>query len=170
MLMGLSSGIHSEKWILDTGASYHMCPNRDMFSNLSELDCPKVLMGDGHTCETRGIGSINLELQDGSTFVLSEVRYVPSLGHNLISLGALESTGLWVILRGGALEVFSDNQVVMRGTRFNNLYYLGGSTTAGGASTFGKDDHGSVRVTVSFARVTRIGDKQGLEPRYLKFD
>lgn len=169
-LVGLSSDIHSEKWILDTGASYHMCPNRDMFSSLSELDGSDVLMGDGHTCETRGIGSIDLVLQDGSTFVLSEVRYVPSLGLNLISLGALESTGLWIVLRGGALEVLSGNQVVMRGTRYKNLYYLEGSTTAGGVSTIENEDHGSVRVTVSYVRVAGIGGKQGLGPAYLSFD
>ena len=109
-------------------------------------------------------------LQDGSTFVLSEVRFVPSLGLNLISLGALESTGFWVVLRGGALEVLSGNRVVMRGTRFRNLYYLEGSTTAGGASTIGNEDHGSVRVTVSFVKVTGIGVKRGLDPAYLSFD
>ena len=29
---------HSDEWILDSGCTYHMCPNREWFSSFQELD------------------------------------------------------------------------------------------------------------------------------------
>lgn len=133
--IGSSLDIYPDEWIFDTGCSYHMCPNRDLFSSFDELDGDSVLTGNGHACKTLGIGKISLVLYDESVFVLSDVRYVPSLKQNLISLGALESTCLVISMQGGALEISSKNQVVMRGTQRNNLYFLEGSKAEGGATT-----------------------------------
>ncbi|KAK2975121.1 hypothetical protein RJ640_023576 [Escallonia rubra] len=38
-------------WILDTGCSYHMCPNRDWFSIYRSFDGGKVLMGNDVACK-----------------------------------------------------------------------------------------------------------------------
>ncbi|KAK2967999.1 hypothetical protein RJ640_009208 [Escallonia rubra] len=38
-------------WILDTGCSYHMCPNRDWFATYHSVDGGKVLMGNDVTCK-----------------------------------------------------------------------------------------------------------------------
>ena len=38
------------EWILDTGATYHVCPNRDWFSIFEKLDGCSVVMGDDHPC------------------------------------------------------------------------------------------------------------------------
>lgn len=59
-------------------------------------------MGNDSPCNTMGICSIRLKNHDGSTRVLSDVQYVPNLKKNLISLGALESKGLFV--RDGVLN------------------------------------------------------------------
>ena len=78
--------------------------------------------------------------QDGSTRVLTDVRYVPSLKKNLISLGVLESKGLVVTMRDGILKVISGVLVIMKGIRKNNLYYYQGSTVIGvGAVASGGD-------------------------------
>ncbi|GJX33744.1 retrovirus-related pol polyprotein from transposon TNT 1-94 [Tanacetum coccineum] len=41
-------------------------------------------------CKIRGIGKVRLQLKDGSSFVLHNVRYILELKRNLISLGTLE--------------------------------------------------------------------------------
>ncbi|KAE8727553.1 putative serine/threonine-protein kinase WNK6 [Hibiscus syriacus] len=69
--------------------------------------------------------------QDGSTRVLTDVRYVPSLKKNLISLGALESKGSVVTMRDGVLKVIYSAFVMMKGIRKNNLYYYQGCTIIG---------------------------------------
>ncbi|KAG8479822.1 hypothetical protein CXB51_029312 [Gossypium anomalum] len=126
-----SSSFHSDEWILDSGCTYHMSPNREWFSDLVELNGGVVYMGNDNACKTVGIGSIQLKNQDGSTRVLTDVRYVPSLKKNIISLGALESKGSIVTMRDGVLKVTSGALVILKGIRKNNLYYYQGSTVIG---------------------------------------
>ena len=62
------------------------------------------------------MGLIQSRNHDGSTRVLTYVHYVPKLKKNLISLGALESKGLVMIIRDGVLKVISSALMVMKGT------------------------------------------------------
>ncbi|KAG8480151.1 hypothetical protein CXB51_024883 [Gossypium anomalum] len=134
-LVASSSSFHSNEWILDSGYSYHMSPNREWFSDLVELNGGVVCMGNDNACKTIGIDSIKLNNQDRSTRVLTDVRYVPSLKKNLISLGALESKGSVVTMRDWVLKVTSGALVTLKGIRKNNLYYYQGSTVIGAVAT-----------------------------------
>ncbi|KAL4271878.1 hypothetical protein GQ457_13G029750 [Hibiscus cannabinus] len=140
-LVASSSAFHSDEWILDSGCIYHMSPNREWFFDLVELNGGVVYMGNDNACKTVGIGSIRLKNQDGSTRVLTNVRYVPSLKKNLISLGALESKGSVVTLRDGVLKVTSGALVLMKGIRKNNLYYYQGSTVIGAVAAASEGDN-----------------------------
>ncbi|KAE8707953.1 putative beta-1,3-galactosyltransferase 20 [Hibiscus syriacus] len=140
-LVALSTTFHSDEWILDSGCTYHISPNREWFSDLVELNAGVVYMSNDNACKTVGIGSIRLKNQDGSTRVLTNVRYVPSLKKNLISLGALESKGSVVTMRDGVLKVTYGALVMMKGIRKNNLYYYQGSIIIGAvAAASGGDD------------------------------
>ena len=121
----------SEKWIMDSGCSYHMCPNREWFSTFKTLNGGVVLMGDNSPCRTQGLGTILLKMHDGAVRELTNVRYVPNLKKNLISLGALESKGYTITLKNGVAKVVSGSLVVMRGERFRNLYFMQGSIVTG---------------------------------------
>ncbi|PSS08126.1 Endonuclease [Actinidia chinensis var. chinensis] len=125
------SASHSDEWILDSGCSYHMCPHRDWFSSFEELDGGVVLMGNDNACKTMGIGTIRLKMFSGTVKVLTDVRYVPDLKKNLISLGDFDSKGYKIILEGGVLKVVRGALVVLKGTRRGNLYFLDGSTVTG---------------------------------------
>ena len=65
-------------------------------------------MGSGDVSYITRMGSIRLRNHDGSIRVLTDVWYVPKLKKNLISLGALESKGLVVIIQDRVLNVISD--------------------------------------------------------------
>ncbi|KAH9754791.1 hypothetical protein KPL71_015554 [Citrus sinensis] len=139
-LVGMTLICHSDEWILDSSCTYHMCPNKGCFFSFKELDGGVVFMGNDNACKTMGIGTNQLKNHDGSIQVLRDVRYVPSLNKNLISLGVLESKGFTITLRDGLLKVVVGALTVMKGTRINNLYYFQGSTVIGSASTVsGKD-------------------------------
>ncbi|KAG6389166.1 hypothetical protein SASPL_150625 [Salvia splendens] len=112
-----------------------MCPIRERFFYFEELNGGLVYMGNDSPCKTAGIGSIKLRNQDGSTRILKDVRYVPQLKKNLISLGALESKGLVVMMRDGILKATSGALVMLKGVRKNNLYYYQGSTVVGTVAT-----------------------------------
>lgn len=74
-------------------------------------------------------------MHDGAVRVLTNVRYVPDLKKNLISLGALDSKDFKITIEGGVLKVVYGALVLMKGVRRGNLYLLQGSTVVGRAST-----------------------------------
>ncbi|GJR53654.1 transposable element [Tanacetum coccineum] len=68
---------------------------------------------------------------DGTVRTLTDVRHVPELKKNLISLGTLDSIGCDYRGRGGVLKVSKGTLVVMKGEKTNGLYLLKGSTITG---------------------------------------
>nr|KYP39598.1 Retrovirus-related Pol polyprotein from transposon TNT 1-94 [Cajanus cajan] len=79
----------SSAWLLDSGCSNHMCPNREWFYDFRELEEGVVYTANDVPLTTHGIGSIRLKNRDGAIRTLKDVRFVPSLSRNLISVGAL---------------------------------------------------------------------------------
>ena len=72
--------------------------------------------------------------------MLTDVRYIPKLEKNLISLGTLESKGFTIIMQNGILKVVSGALVMMKGIRRNNLYLYQGNTTVGTTAAVSKTD------------------------------
>ena len=71
-------------WIVDSGATCHMCCDGKLFSELHLLEKETdVTLGDGHTLQATGQGTVPLmmNLPDGSSrkCCLLEVLFVPSL-------------------------------------------------------------------------------------------
>jgi len=93
------------EWMLDTGATYHVCPNRDLLSSFEKLDECFVIMGDDRPCIMEGIGTVQIKIFDGMVRELKGVRYVPQLKRNFISVDALETLGLEVSIRNGVLKM-----------------------------------------------------------------
>ena len=74
-------------------------------------------MGNDHVCRTEGIGTVKLKLHDGVVRTLMEIRYIPDLKKNLISLGSLDSNGCKIVLESGMLKVTSGVLVLMKGKK-----------------------------------------------------
>jgi len=85
-------------------------------------------MGDDRHCNMEGIGTVQIKMFDGMVWKLKEVRYVPQLKRNLISVDTLKTLGLEVSIRDGVLKMTKGSMVVLKGVRRNNLCYLKGST------------------------------------------
>ncbi|KAG8477584.1 hypothetical protein CXB51_031066 [Gossypium anomalum] len=81
----------SEEWILDSGCTFHMSPNRDWFTTYEIVSEDVVLMGNNALCKIAGVGRIKVKMFDGVVRTLSDVRHVPELKRNLISLSTLDS-------------------------------------------------------------------------------
>ena len=80
-------------------------PNRDWFSSFEKLDGCSVIIGDVRPCNIEGIGTVQIKMFDGMVRELKEIRYVPQLKRNLISVGALEALGLVVSIKEGVLKM-----------------------------------------------------------------
>ncbi|KAM3289774.1 hypothetical protein P3S67_018063 [Capsicum chacoense] len=73
-------------------------------------------------------------MHDGIVRTLRNVRCVPELKKNLISLGTLESFGCKYTGEGGVLEVSRGGLVVVTARKPGTLYTLLGSTITGVAT------------------------------------
>ena len=66
-----------------------------------KVDGGNVTMGNNATCKIVGVGSIQIKIIDGMVRTLSEVRHVPGLKKNLVSLGTLDKNGCRIAYQGG---------------------------------------------------------------------
>ncbi|KAH9658981.1 hypothetical protein KPL70_023688 [Citrus sinensis] len=64
------------EWILDSGCSFHMCPNKSFFKTFESVNGGKVLLGNNLACKVAGIGTISLKLHDGVTRDLHQGKIV----------------------------------------------------------------------------------------------
>ena len=72
---------------------------------------------------------------DGMVRELKEVRYVSQVKKNLISVGVMKALGHRVSVRDGILKMTRGSMVVLKGVRYNKLYYLMSSTVTGRVTT-----------------------------------
>ena len=70
-------------------------------------------------------------MYDGMEIIMQEVRYVPDLKRNLISLGMLDQISCSFKVENGSLKVVKGSLVIMKGVKMNGLYIVDGRTIIG---------------------------------------
>ncbi|GJW56756.1 retrotransposon protein, putative, ty1-copia subclass [Tanacetum coccineum] len=86
-------------------------------------------MGDNASYKIEGIGSIQVKMFDGAIRTLEDVRHVPGMKRNLISLSTLDLKGYKYSGEGGVLKVTKGSMIVMKANiKSANLYHLRGTT------------------------------------------
>ena len=142
-----ASPMKSTMWVIDSGASYHMTPDRHSFSTYRQLDGGEVLMGNNASCRMIGIGTVKIRMFDGVVRTLCDVRHVRDLRRNLISIGALCNFGLKCVIEKDSLKITNGSLIVMKGVKAGNLYLLKGTTVvAETASVIDSVDSDSTRL------------------------
>ncbi|KAH9802505.1 Integrase catalytic domain-containing protein [Citrus sinensis] len=102
----------------------------------------RIMLGNEQPCRAMGIGTIRLKMFDRIDKELKEVRFVPALKKNLISVGALEAKGYKVTIEDGIMKFTHGAMVILQGVRRHNLYYLkGGKKTRVKFGTANHDTH-----------------------------
>lgn len=97
----------------------------------------RILIGNNPTCKVVGIGTVKIKMWDGVIYMLSDVRHVPALKKNLISLGSLDANGCVIQAENRAMKVKTKkgSMVILRCTKSsNNLYKLKENTIISGAT------------------------------------
>jgi hypothetical protein len=80
--------------ILDSACSYHVCINKDWFSTYEPVqNGGLVRMGSNTPCEVIGIVSVKIRTHYGMTRTLTDVRHIPTIFRNFISLSTLDNMG-----------------------------------------------------------------------------
>lgn len=78
-----------------------------MISNFSNREIGTVY-GKHHSCSVQGIGDIYLKMHDNKIRMLTDVRYIPRLKRNLISLSTLDELGFSYKVENGFMHVFKN--------------------------------------------------------------
>jgi len=99
------------EWVLDSGATGHMCCDRKAFETLKRLPNAKVIyLGDGSEVGAYGIGTVLLN----STIPLKEVLYVPDFTVNLVSIRMLDKDGYEFRIKDSKCTILKDGEEVIR--------------------------------------------------------
>ena len=106
-------------------------------------------MGNNVSCKVASVGTIKIRMFDGVVKTLGNVRYVPNLKRNFISLRTLDSKGYRYTGEGGVLKISKSSPVVMKGhKKIANLYVMQGSVVTGYAviasSSLSDDDRARI--------------------------
>ncbi|GFS33528.1 hypothetical protein Acr_00g0029030 [Actinidia rufa] len=120
-------------WVLDSGSAYHLCRDREVFSTYAACEgC--IWMANNTASRVVGRGSVRFRMADGRSVTLTEVRHVPNLRKNLISIGMLDAKGCSFEASGGILRVSKGNKEMLWGKKTRGLYRLEGNVQTGGAT------------------------------------
>ena len=137
MLLVSSSLDHlTDSWILDSTCSYHMTPNKDWFNTYMLVNSGSILMGNDASCKVARIENIIIKMFDDVVRTLCDVRHVPDLRKNLVSLGTLDCNGFSYKSTSAVMKVSKGAMIVMKGQKLiGNIYKLLGTTIVGGVAT-----------------------------------
>ena len=117
-------------WIVDSGATCHMCNDKNLFVDLRHLNTPQqVTLGDGSCLEGPAEGTVKLDsiLPGGSTqrCTLENVLFVPKLSYSLLSVSKASEAGKTTKFNKSGCQILNkEKKSVASATRVGNLYYL----------------------------------------------
>ncbi|KAG6612000.1 RxLR effector candidate protein [Phytophthora cinnamomi] len=119
----------SESWVMDSGASAHMCKTRDAFHEYSAIKTARSILSAKNSANLKilGFGTIVLRVWTGSSWInarLENTLHVEDLNKNLFSLTAATARGMTVTMDSERCVVKRGSQVVATGRKQGKLMYL----------------------------------------------
>ncbi|UYV69068.1 K02A2.6-like [Cordylochernes scorpioides] len=139
MLTALSCAIPDNSWVIDSGATHHVCNKREWFTNFQGITSDPILTASG-TTRAEGCGDIKFKAYVGKHHVdlkLCNVLYVPNVRRNLLSVSSMENKGKIVNFANRRAQVFdSENRIVAIAHDENGLYVMKGRVILPNAELF----------------------------------
>ena len=119
----------SDKWYIDSGASDHFSPFRDLFNDVETFSKPDVIeTAEGTSVYGVGKGSIEIIVMIGDSpcpVILEDVIYAPKMSSNLISTTTLMDRGYEISMRpGDGVTILKDSKIIANTVREGKLYRL----------------------------------------------
>ena len=119
----LYSTEEAHTWLLDSGATFHVTPHHEWFTDYSR-SAGSVRLGNAQECQIAGVGTIPLRLPNGNTITLQQVLHVPDLKRSLICIGMLADHGYRTTLNESTWQLSKGNMHIGHELKYNNLYPL----------------------------------------------
>lgn len=119
-------------WLIDSGATHHICKHRDWFNNYKRISNETIYSADSHTkneLNAIGVGDINIETRVNNrifSLTLKDVYHVPNIRRNLLSVSQIENKDKRLIFDNGKVKIFNERTRMIVGEAFNKdgLYII----------------------------------------------
>ncbi|CAN0906841.1 Retrovirus-related Pol polyprotein from transposon TNT 1-94 [Linum grandiflorum] len=110
--------------MVDSGATIHVTSRREFFSSYSPGNYGVVRIGNDNLSKVISKGDVYLETMDGARLLLRDVRHVPDMRLNLISVDKLDGEGYFHTFNNGQWKLTKGALVVARGKKESKLYVM----------------------------------------------
>lgn len=121
LLASAFSACCSKEFVLDSGATTHMCADSDLVRDTTQNKC-SIYMANGEQLSSERLGKVNLT----SCISLDKVLLVPSLSNNLMSVSQVTDKGYVVVFDKDLCKIYDQCKVignqVLTANRNNGLY------------------------------------------------
>lgn len=148
----LISSINNSKWIVDSGATDHICNNLSLLINIKDLTDSKhnITIPDGSKHKITKIGDVQLN----EFLILKNVLFVPNFHFNLISVGK-------ICLNENASIIFSKNFCLIQ-DHLTKISLPLGKLEHGLYYTKGKEVNGAFKVGETCHFLASMANKKGM--------
>ena len=115
---------NTKEWLVDTGATRHICVDRKMFVTYQELDGEQLFMGNSSTSKVEGQGKVVLKITSGKELTLNNVLHVPDIRKNLVSGSLLSRNGFKLVFESDKFVLVKNGMYVGNGYLSDGLFKM----------------------------------------------
>ncbi|GJR04813.1 zinc finger, CCHC-type containing protein, partial [Tanacetum coccineum] len=121
----MASVTTTDDWWYDSGATTHVCNNKDLFKTYKETaDGHEVMMGDNHTSKVIGSGNVEIQFTSGKKLTLMNVLYVLNIRKNLVSGFKLCKSGVKAVIESDKVILSKANVFVGKAYACDGMFKL----------------------------------------------
>jgi len=136
----------SESWCLDSGATSHMCNDKQKFEVIDKDEQSRVYTAAEHYVKSIGKGNASLNLKinqrENKIIKLENVLYVPELRNNLLSVSTITKRGYDVIFNENRAFIKRKNgSTILTATKRDELYIVDEETNRAFAAKHETDEN-----------------------------
>ena len=134
-------------WWIDTGATRHICGDKNLFSEYKHMDDgEKLYMGNSSASNVEGKGNVLLKFTSGKIVTLTDVLHVPEIRKNLVSGPILSKKGFKLVFESDRFILTKAGMYVGKGYLTEGLFKLNVLVT----NTMNNNKNTSVYIVDSF--------------------
>ncbi|KAF9424272.1 hypothetical protein HW555_000665 [Spodoptera exigua] len=122
-----SAYFNKTKWLVDSGASEHMCCDYELFNSYCSAKGKSVIVGNGTQISVKGSGQVAVQVWNGNEWIdttIDNVLHVPELSTNLFSVNRATSKGYVIVTGENECKFYKENKVMAVAKRNGSMYYL----------------------------------------------
>ncbi|XP_073154047.1 uncharacterized protein [Henckelia pumila] len=115
---------HPKEWFIDTGATRHVCADKDLFSKYTSISGRELYMGNNATSKIVGLGKVVIKMTSGKELTLIDVLHVPDIRKNLVSGSRLVKAGFRIVFEAGKVVIMKNGQFLGKGYIEKGLFKM----------------------------------------------